>query len=160
MISHFKSVIMGCSSTLHHNSNNNNNQLPSDEMMSTDELLCNGRGECDNGTCICEIRYSGEECRAFNLPYHAGVSSIFYFVALFSLIQLLICIIAEYQRLKRPSIVRACRITAQKLLYFIVFLAAVLRGAYFTTPVSNIYLFIFSRSETKNSKMKENREPL
>lgn len=137
MISHFERVIMGCASTLN-NHDNTNNQLPSggDMAVVSDELLCNGRGECDNGTCICEIRYSGDECRAFNLPYHAGISSVFYCVALFSLIQLMICIVAEYQRLKRPSIVRACRITAQKLLYFIVFLAALLRGAYFTTPVS------------------------
>lgn len=140
MISHFERVIMGCSSTLNQMQNNNNNQLPSGDMSAisdSTEILCNGRGECDNGTCICEIRYSGDECRAFNLPYHAGISSVFYCVALFSLIQLLICIVAEYQRLKRPSIVRACRLTAQKLLYFIVFLAALLRGAYFTTPVSN-----------------------
>lgn len=140
MISHFERVIMGCSSTLNnnnHQSDNNNQLLPSGDMAAvSEEILCNGRGECDNGTCICEIRYSGDECRAFNLPYHAGISSVFYCVALFSLIQLMICIVAEYQRLKRPSIVRACRITAQKLLYFIVFLAALLRGAYFTTPVS------------------------
>lgn len=142
MISHFERVIMGCSSTLN-NHQNSNNQLPSGDMAGvSDEILCNGRGECDNGTCICEIRYSGDECRAFNLPYHAGISSVFYCVALFSLIQLMICIVAEYQRLKRPSIVRACRITAQKLLYFIVFLAALLRGAYFTTPVSTNFCFI------------------
>lgn len=34
---------------------------------------CSGRGECFNGTCLCEIRYSGEECSGFNLPYHAGM---------------------------------------------------------------------------------------
>lgn len=137
MISHFGRVIMGCSSTL-----NNNNELPSGDMAAVSEdILCNGRGECDNGTCICEIRYSGDECRGFNFPYHAWISSVFYCVALFSLIQLMICIVAEYQRLKRPSIVRACRITAQKLLYFIVFLAALLRGAYFTTPVSCLDVF-------------------
>ena len=31
---------------------------------------------------------------------------------------------------------RACRVTTQKLLYFLVFLACVLRGAYFAAPVS------------------------
>lgn len=64
----------------------------------------------------------------------AGVSSIFYLVALVSVIQLLICIIAEYQRLKQPSLLRACRLTTQKLLYFFVFVASLVRGAYFTTP--------------------------
>lgn len=65
----------------------------------------------------------------------AGVSTVFYFVALFSIVQLLICIIAEYQRMKQPSLLAACRISTQKLLYFVVFVAATLRGAYFTTPV-------------------------
>lgn len=57
-------------------------------------------------------------------------------MAIVSLIQLLICIVSEYQRLKQPSFLRACRLTTQKLLYFVVFIAALLRGAYFTTPVS------------------------
>lgn len=51
------------------------------------------------------------------------------------MIQLLICCVAEYQRLKQPSFLRAFRLTTQKLLYFVVFIAALLRGAYFTTPV-------------------------
>lgn len=34
--------------------------------------FCSGRGECHNGTCLCEIRYSGDECAGPNLPYHAG----------------------------------------------------------------------------------------
>lgn len=65
-----------------------------------------------------------------------GVSLVFYLVAALSMIQLLICCVAEYQRLKQPSLVRAIRITTQKLLYFVIFIAASLRGAYFTTPVS------------------------
>lgn len=97
---------------------------------------CSGRGDCLNGTCLCEIRYAGDECSAFNLPYYAGISSVFYFVALVSLVQLFICIVAEYQRLKQPSLLRACRVTTQKMLYFMVFVAASIRGAYFTTPVS------------------------
>lgn len=83
---------------------------------------------------------------SFSLPKHilkknfkinflfSGVSSVFYFVALFSFIQLLICIAAEYQRLKQPSLLLACRVTTQKLLYFFVFFAALIRGAYFTAP--------------------------
>lgn len=99
---------------------------------------CSGRGDCLNGTCLCEIRYAGDECSGFNLPYYAGISSVFYFVALISVIQLFICIVAEYQRLKQPSVLRACRVTTQKLLYFMVFVASSLRGAYFTTPVSQL----------------------
>lgn len=37
-----------------------------------DNTQCSGRGDCLNGTCLCEIRYSGDECSGFNLPYHAG----------------------------------------------------------------------------------------
>jgi hypothetical protein len=33
---------------------------------------CSGRGDCLNGTCLCEIRYTGDECTGFNIPYHAG----------------------------------------------------------------------------------------
>lgn len=100
---------------------------------------CSGRGDCLNGTCLCEIRYAGDECSGFNLPYYAGISGVFYFVALVSVIQLFICIVAEYQRLKQPSVLRACRITTQKMLYFMVFVAASLRGAYFTTPVCDMW---------------------
>ncbi|KAH8397611.1 hypothetical protein KR215_003822 [Drosophila sulfurigaster] len=99
------------------------------------DISCSGRGDCVNNTCVCDIRYSGDECDFVNLPYYAGISTVFYVVALVSVIQLLICIVAEYQRLKQPSILRACRITTQKLLYFMVFVAASLRGAYFTTPL-------------------------
>ncbi|XP_031632327.1 uncharacterized protein LOC116346426 isoform X2 [Contarinia nasturtii] len=95
---------------------------------------CSGRGICLKGTCLCEIRYSGDECNDYNIPYHASVSSVFYFVAALSIIQLFICCKSEYKRLKQPSLLQAIRITTQKLLYFVVFIAASLRGAYFTTP--------------------------
>lgn len=112
------------------------NTLPSTSGPGDTVIPCSGRGDCLNGTCLCDIRYAGDECTGFNLPYHAGVSSVFYFVAALSLIQLLICCAAEYQRSKLPSLVRAFRLTTQKFLYFFVFVAALLRGAYFTTPVS------------------------
>ncbi|XP_055372274.1 uncharacterized protein LOC129606162 [Condylostylus longicornis] len=121
--------LMRCSSSVLKNAPPGNENIQDDNTAT-----CSGRGDCLNGTCLCEIRYSGDECTGFNLPYHAGISSVFYFVALISLIQLLICIVAEYQRLKQPSILRACRITTQKLLYFVIFIAALVRGAYFTTP--------------------------
>ena len=51
--------------------------------------------------------------------------------------------ISEYLRMKKhPSILRACRITTQKFLYFAVFLAALLRGTYFAAPVSRHGLLI------------------
>lgn len=64
------------------------------------------------------------------------MSAIFYVVAFISLVQLLICCFAEYKRLKNPSFLKACRVTTQKFLYFMVFLASLLRAAYFTQPES------------------------
>ncbi|XP_059476184.1 uncharacterized protein LOC132197120 [Neocloeon triangulifer] len=95
---------------------------------------CSGHGECHNGTCVCEIQYEGEVCRTPNFSYHAAFASIFFFLALVCLIQLVMCIAAEFQKMKTPSLWRACRITTQKLLYFLVFLATIIRGAYFTSP--------------------------
>lgn len=59
-------------------------------------------------------------------------------LAFVCLIQLIMCIIAEWQKMKAPSFLRACRVTTQKVLYFIVFLASLIRGAYFTSPVNII----------------------
>ncbi|CAB3383962.1 Hypothetical predicted protein [Cloeon dipterum] len=95
---------------------------------------CSGHGECHNGTCVCEIQYEGEVCRTPNFSYHAAFASIFFFLALVCLIQLVMCIAAEFQKMKTPSLWRACRITTQKLLYIVVFLATIIRGAYFTSP--------------------------
>lgn len=38
---------------------------------------CSGRGDCLNGTCLCEIRFSGEDCTTFNIPFYAGKWQIF-----------------------------------------------------------------------------------
>lgn len=95
---------------------------------------CSGRGECLNGTCLCEIRFSGDICDGPNVPYHAGIGGGFLLVALVCAVQLLMNVISEYQKLKTPTLLRACRITTQKLLYFLAFLACIIRGAYFTSP--------------------------
>lgn len=98
--------------------------------------VCNGRGECTgpNETCICEIKFTGENCSKYNSTYLVSISSVFYVVAFISLIQLLICCFAEYKRLKQPSFFKAFRITTQKFLYFVVFIAALLRATYFANP--------------------------
>lgn len=96
---------------------------------------CSGHGECLNGSCYCLIQFEGDECQRIHFSYHVAFSSIFFLLALTSLIQLVMCIHAEYLRMKKnPSIIKACRVTTQKFLYFLVFLAAVLRGAYFAAP--------------------------
>lgn len=38
--------------------------------------VCSGRGECGpNNSCICEIRYTGDNCLDYNKSYHAGEHS-------------------------------------------------------------------------------------
>jgi len=95
---------------------------------------CSGHGECLNGSCYCMIQYEGTQCNTANFSYHVAFTSIFSLMALTSLIQLGMCIHAEYLRQKTPSIWRACRVTTQKLLYFLVFLASSLRAVYFASP--------------------------
>lgn len=35
--------------------------------------ICSGRGECGpNNSCICEIRFTGDNCMDYNRSYHAG----------------------------------------------------------------------------------------
>jgi len=97
---------------------------------------CSGHGECMNGTCFCQVQFEGVRCSEPNVSYHVGFASVFLLVAATSLIQLFICIHAEYARMKAPSILKACRITNQKFLYILVFLAALLRGLYFAYPGS------------------------
>ncbi|XP_031780478.1 uncharacterized protein LOC100118313 isoform X2 [Nasonia vitripennis] len=95
---------------------------------------CSGHGECHNGTCLCEIRFDGPECHIPNFSYYIAFATIFFVLAFVCLVQLVMCIVAEWQRMKAPSFLRACRVTTQKVLYFVVFLASLIRGAYFTSP--------------------------
>ncbi|KPJ07749.1 E3 ubiquitin-protein ligase MARCH2 [Papilio machaon] len=97
-------------------------------------LGCSGRGDCMNGTCLCEIRYAGDECAGPNLPYHACIGGVFLLVAFICAVQLTICVVTEYRRLKAPTFLRACKVTTQKMLYLVAFLASLIRGAYFVSP--------------------------
>ncbi|XP_046643951.1 uncharacterized protein LOC124329049 isoform X1 [Daphnia pulicaria] len=107
----------------------------SSDLQSHCQANCS-HGECYNGTCFCEIQFEGVQCAEPSVGYHVGFASVFLLVAATSLIQLFICIHAEYARLKTPSFFKACRITNQKFLYILVFLAALLRGLYFAYPAS------------------------
>ncbi|CAH4023745.1 unnamed protein product [Pieris brassicae] len=95
---------------------------------------CSGRGDCMNGTCLCEIRYTGDECAGHNLPYHACIGGVFLAVSFVCAVQLTLCIVTEYRRLKVPNFLRACKVTTQKMLYLVAFLASLIRGAYFISP--------------------------
>ncbi|XP_043240969.1 uncharacterized protein LOC122391267 isoform X6 [Amphibalanus amphitrite] len=91
-------------------------------------------GECHNGTCLCEIQFDGLRCDAPNLPYFVSFSAFFFLVGAVCLAQLVLCVRAEFARMKTPSLLRACRVTTQKALYVLIFAAAVLRGLYFAAP--------------------------
>ncbi|CAL4074343.1 unnamed protein product [Meganyctiphanes norvegica] len=95
---------------------------------------CSGHGECLNGTCVCLVQYEGDGCTEPNLAYFVSFATIFYLIACVCLAQLVVCVRAEYMRLKTPSLRRACRVTTQKMLYVIIFIGAALRGAYFSSP--------------------------
>ncbi|XP_058806256.1 uncharacterized protein LOC131672801 [Phymastichus coffea] len=97
---------------------------------------CSGHGECHNGTCLCEIQYDGPGCHVPNSSYYMAFATIFFILAFVCLTQLVMCVIAEWRKMKAPSFLRACRVTTQKVLYFVVFLASLIRGAYFTSPTS------------------------
>lgn len=111
-------------------------------MLSPESCLndCSGRGECRNGTCYCEIRFTGDSCAGPNLPYHTGIGGVFLLIAAVCAVQLLVCIVAEYQRLKTPTLLKACRVTTQKLLLLVTFVASLIRGAYFSSHVINRFL--------------------
>jgi len=95
---------------------------------------CSGHGQCLNGSCYCMIQYQGSECDDANFSFHVAFSSIFSLMALTSLIQLGMCIHSEYLRQKSPSLLRSFRVTTQKMLYFLTFIAASLRAIYFASP--------------------------
>ncbi|XP_076064970.1 uncharacterized protein LOC143039006 isoform X2 [Oratosquilla oratoria] len=95
---------------------------------------CSGRGECLNGTCFCPVQYEGDTCREPNFAYFISFATVFYLIGVVSFVQLVVCIRAEYARMKAPSLRQALNVTTQKMLYFIILVAATLRGAYFSSP--------------------------
>lgn len=94
MLTHLQ-TLMRCSSN--NIASSGHKVSPSTSLVDDDSITpCSGRGDCLNGTCLCEIRYSGDECDNYNLPYHAGtymrsqIFSFYYFsIELFCVIKLL-----------------------------------------------------------------------
>lgn len=95
---------------------------------------CSGHGECYDGACLCEVQYSGGNCTDPNLSYFIAFSSVFYIISVISFIQLLLCVKAEFSRMKTPSFAKACRVTTQKALYLLVGIGTAIRGFYFSSP--------------------------
>lgn len=42
------------------------------EIVLNSTTPCSGHGECLNGTCLCEIRFTGDVCDNFNNQYYTG----------------------------------------------------------------------------------------
>jgi len=93
---------------------------------------CSLHGQCYNGMCICEVQFTGMNCTQTNIGYTAAFSAIFSILLLIGAVQLIICICAEYKKLKHPTICCAFRLTTQKLLLGVVIAASTTRVLYFS----------------------------
>ncbi|XP_068723698.1 uncharacterized protein [Montipora capricornis] len=93
---------------------------------------CSGHGSCVKGSCVCEVKYSGGACSDTNPGYFIGFGAVFFFVCAVSSIQLVLCVRSEFKKLKRPSLVKACRLTVQKTLYVCMIVACGTRGLYYS----------------------------
>lgn len=67
-----------------------------------------------------------------NVSYYVGFATVFYAIALISVIQLILCIRSEFCRMKKPVFLAACRVTTQKAIYMVICLASIIRGIYFS----------------------------
>lgn len=97
---------------------------------------CSGHGECDNGTCVCEVQFNGDLCREPNASYFIAFATIFYVIGAVSFVQLLLCVRSEFTKMKTPNFMKACRLTTQKALYVLICLASGIRGVYFSSSVT------------------------
>lgn len=97
---------------------------------------CSGHGDCFNGTCFCEVEYSGGTCNHPNFKYYISFSTVYYMICVVCFIQLMLCINSEIARQKPRSISKAFRINIQKALYFFICIATAIRGFYFSSPTN------------------------
>ncbi|XP_029205294.1 uncharacterized protein LOC114969155 [Acropora millepora] len=93
---------------------------------------CSGHGSCVRGACVCEVKYSGGSCSDTNMSYFVGFGAVFYLVCAVSFIQLVLCVRSEFHKLKKPSLLKACRLTVQKALYLCMIVACGTRGLYYS----------------------------
>lgn len=96
---------------------------------------CSEHGDCDNGTCVCEVQFNGDACGEPNVSYFVAFATIFFVIGTVSFVQLLLCVRSEFLKMKTPNFWQACRVTTQKALYLLMFLAAGVRGVYFSSSV-------------------------
>ena len=101
-------------------------------MACENHSTCSSHGQCYNGTCVCEVQFTGINCSQTNLGYTAAFGVIFSLLFLIAVIQLTICIYAEYKKSKHPTVCCAFRLTTQKLLLGVVIAASSTRILYFS----------------------------
>ncbi|XP_014669910.1 PREDICTED: uncharacterized protein LOC106810939 [Priapulus caudatus] len=94
---------------------------------------CSGHGMCMEGKCFCEVQFSGGTCADVNMRYFVSFGAVFYFLSAVSIIQLFMCMRADYMKQQKASWTAAVSVTSQKLLYVFVILASAIRGIYFST---------------------------
>ncbi|XP_078489126.1 uncharacterized protein LOC100176980 [Ciona intestinalis] len=101
-------------------------------MVCDQNYNCSDRGNCENGVCVCQVQFAGENCTQVNVGYMAAFGSIFSVLALVSIAQLVLCIYTEYKRLKNPTFRSVFRVTTQKLLHGLVIAACMTRVLFFS----------------------------
>lgn len=93
---------------------------------------CSGHGFCSSsGTCVCEVQYTGGSCGDSNKRFFIPFGIVFYLICVTSLIQLILCIRADFLRLNKANVGRAFQLTIQKLLYVFIIIATGSRALYF-----------------------------
>jgi len=104
-----------------------------------DDSACSVNGVCtEKGICQCTVTWAGRNCTDQNHLYFHSFSLVFYALMTVSMVQLVLCIRAEYQRQKKKSMFKACRITVQKFLYGITSVACLWRGLLFSLSDSHL----------------------
>ena len=88
------------------------------------------------GECWCEVQFRGASCQTTNLLYYTIFSLLFFLLSIVSLVQLAVCVQAEYHKRYKPSIRDVFRVTNQKLVYLFVTIATASRGFYFAIQLS------------------------
>lgn len=117
-----------------HGSSSSSSSLSNSQPCFTN---CSGHGLCHEGECWCEVQFRGSVCQSTNLLYYTVFSCLFFLLSIVSLVQLAVCIQAEYHKQHKPSLRDALTVTNQKLVYIFVTIATASRGLYFAIQLTH-----------------------
>lgn len=94
---------------------------------------CSGNGDClTGGTCLCQVQYTGWSCSDSNLRYYVTFAVLFYLISFATIVQLIMRIRSEVMMSPSRSLLKACKLDIQKLVYLFVICATGSRAVYFT----------------------------